>query len=84
MASDLIQILCDSSAIDAAIAELAKTRQGLVQTFLDGVDVSTQLVRVDCDKRFAATAGECRILLQPSDLLVEFLLASRAGERDGL
>lgn len=87
MAASTIEIRIDSSAVDLALsqlAQLAETRRELVQAFLNRIGGAAQLVRLDLDGDFAAGAGECRILFQPSDLLVEFLLASRAGECDGL
>lgn len=82
-----LEIFADSAALVAslsALTELAKTRGELVEAFLNALDTPAQLVRLDLDGLPAAGAGECRILFQPSDLLVEFLAASRTGERDGL
>lgn len=68
----------------AELLELAKSRGELVQAFLGGIDCAAQLCRLDLDGLPAAGAGELWIALEPSDLLVEFLAASRAGESDGL
>lgn len=82
-----IRIEVDSSQMIAAInslSEVAKTSREVVQRFLDGLDSLSHLVCVYSDVVVAPRAGESRIVLQPSDLLVEFLLAARAGECNGV
>lgn len=82
-----IQLCCDSRPFEAALASLAKAAdlsRETVQRFLGGLDCTAQIGRIDGDGDFALRADECWIVLQPSDLLVEFLAAFRTGERDGL
>ena len=78
-----IQILCDASPLDAAIAELLEhaasapleVRQGLLRR----LDTFPDLVRIDNDFAAACSAWECRVVLQPSDAFLELVLAVRAG-----
>lgn len=82
-----LELECDSAPFQAAVAslaELGKTSREVVQGFLGGLDSLAQLVRIDEDVVSAAGALECRIVLQPSDLFVEFLSAAGTGERDVL
>jgi len=66
------------------LAEFGKRSPEVVDRFLDGLDATAQLVRIDCDRIPAAGTSKRWIAFQPSDLLVEFLAASRTGERDGV
>lgn len=70
-------------ALDS-LAELAERSPQIVQGFLDRVGDTSQLARFDLDLRPAAATGDCRVALEPTDLLREFLLAARAGEIDGV
>lgn len=82
-----VTIHCDAAPFEAALAslsELAERSPELVRRFLDGVDPSTQLVRIETEDMTAPRAGECRTVLHPSDLLAEFLAAARTGDVDGL
>lgn len=82
-----LTIHCDAAPIEAAMAslsELAQRSPELVRRFLDGLEDSTQLMRIESEGLPAARAGECRTALHPSDLLVEFLAAARTGDVDGL
>lgn len=77
-----VNLQCDSEPLKAALeslAELAEFSGEVVQCFLDGLDSSAQLFRVDCEGFSASGTSELRIAFQPSDLLVEFLAAMRAG-----
>lgn len=72
----------DITPLTAALDLLAEVAQGsgeVVQRFLDGLDSTAQLVRIDVDVGPAAWTRNDRIVFQPSDLLVEFLAAARAG-----
>lgn len=72
----------DSKPLTAALNLLAKVAQSsgeVVQRFLNSLDSTAQLVRVDVDAVSAAGTWNGRIVFQPSDLLVEFLSAARAG-----
>lgn len=82
-----IEITGDSCRLTAALGSLEKVAEGspeLVRRFLGGIDGAAELVRVDLDGGFAARAGECRVVLEPSELFREFLGAAGAGEFDGL
>jgi hypothetical protein len=82
-----LTIHCDAAPFEAALAslaELAERSPELVRRFLDGLEDSTQLMRIESEGLTAAGAGECRTALHPSDLLVEFLAAARTGDLDGL
>lgn len=72
-----------SKALEA-LSALAERSPELVEGFLQGLDGASELVRVDLNLDPAVAAGECRISLQPSDSLREFLLASGAGQFDCL
>jgi hypothetical protein len=74
-----INLQCDAEPLKAALhslAELAELSGEVVQCFLDGLDSSAQLFRIDCEGFSGSETSELRITFQPSDLLVEFL----AGE----
>lgn len=82
-----LTLRCDAEPILAAISslsELAQRSPELVQRFLDGLDASSELVRVELDGLPASRTGECRTVLHPSNRLAEFLSAAGAGEFDGL
>ncbi|NNM70191.1 MAG: hypothetical protein HKM00_09570 [Gallionella sp.] len=82
-----IILTCDTALIDEALdllSDIAQTSHEVVQGFLGGLDSLSQLVRLDSDNASTPGAGEFRVVLQPSDLLVEFLTAARAGQNDGL
>lgn len=82
-----IVLRIDTAPLDAALAslsEVAQTSSEVVQRFLDGLDSASQLVGLDSDDVLATGAGDLWVVFQPSDLLVEFLLAARAGECNGL
>ena len=66
------------------LSELAKALPEVVQGFLDGLLDLSELVRVNRDGGTAGPAGELRILFEPSDLLRDFLAATRAGNVDGV
>ena len=86
MIHPILKIHCDLDALDAALqslSELAEHRTEVVQRFLDGIDSFSELVRIDAESLPALGAGQLRIALQPSDRLVEFLAAVRAGKFDG-
>jgi hypothetical protein len=77
-----VNLQCDAELLKAALhslAELAELPGEVVQCFLDGLDPSAQLFRIDCEGFSASGTSELRIAFQPSDLLVEFLAAMRAG-----
>lgn len=82
-----VHIFADTTPLCAALdslAELAQTRRDAVEAFLSGIDSTSQLFAIDQDALPTAGAGDLRIAFQPSDLLRNFLLASRTGERDVL
>ncbi len=86
MASATMTLQVDAGPLCAAIAslsEVADRSPQVVQSFLDSIDSSAQLVRFDGDLRSAARAGNQGIVLEPSDFLLDFLSAFRAGEFDG-
>jgi hypothetical protein len=77
-----VTLHADYVPLTAALDLLSEVAQGsgeVVQRFLDSLDSTSKLFRVDCDVVPAAGAGEYRIVFQPSDLIVEFLSTARAG-----
>lgn len=87
MNSAKITIQADAAPLLAAmqlLAEFAQHSREVVQGFLGGLDSLSQLVRLDSDNASTPGAGECWVVFQPSDLLVEFLLATGTGECDVL
>lgn len=87
MSNPTIILKCDTALIDEALdllSDIAQTSHEVVQGFLGGLNSLSQLVRIDRDRSTAARAGEHWVVFQPSDLLVEFLLATGTGERDVL
>ena len=82
-----LHIHCDTGPLDKAIAELLQLSEGrpeLVKAFVDRVDSLSKLVSLDLDVSPAPLAGDCRVLLQPTDCFLEFLAAARAGNFKGL
>lgn len=82
MKNKSLALHADSKPLTAALnllAEVAQSSGEVVQRFLNSLDSTAQLVRVDVDAFSAAGAWNGRIVFQPSDLLVEFLSAARAG-----
>ena len=78
-----VKIQCDDQPLQAAIRSLEALRQSspeLVKRFLDGIDSSSQLVCIDTDGSATATAGDLWVTFQPSNLLLDFLAAVRAGK----
>lgn len=76
-------ISCDASPMNGAIGSLkniAKRSPHLVQSFLDGLNSTAQLCRVDDDIFPATGTDKYRVVLQPSDLLADFLAAAGAGD----
>lgn len=67
-----------------SLENISKTSPEIFHRFFCGLDSLSQLVRIDRDRSTAARAGEHWVVFQPSDLLVEFLLATGTGERDVL
>jgi hypothetical protein len=75
----------DASAFQGAIAEASQFSEvfaELAQGHLDSPDFLSKLVRFESDRFSAMGAGECRILVYPSDLLLRFLAAIRASNVD--
>ncbi len=84
---DVCRLGCDTGPFDAAIASLEHVLElapQVVDRFLSGLDCASQLCRIDAGDGLALGAGEFRIVLQPSDLLRDFLAASLARNVDGL
>jgi hypothetical protein len=76
-------ITAHSPRLDVAISLLSKTAEHsreFVDLFLDTLGDRSQLVRLDVDDSAALSAGEIRIVLEPSERLLGFLAA--AGARD--
>lgn len=76
-------IACDSGPFQAALATLEQVAHGrveLVQGFLSSCNAAAQLVRIDIDSTPAAGTCQMRVVLQPSDALLAFLAAVRAGD----
>lgn len=78
---------CDPSPLEAALnslSEIAELSPEIVQRFFCRLDSASQLVRIDSDDVLASGASNLRVVLQPSDLFVEFLSAAGAGECHGV
>lgn len=76
-----VKISCDSLPLEAALASLTDLANGsdeVVNRFLSGLDSQAQLVRVDGDVVTGSSANEVRVILQPSDLLCNFLATHAA------
>jgi len=83
-----IRIACDASALAPVLADLKALLEPspqpgsqLRELVLDLLDDPEQLVRFDID-RSAASAGELRVALQPSNRLLDLVAALRAGNWD--
>ena len=79
-----LKIQCDDQPFQAALRSLEELQQSfpeLVKRFLGRINSSSQLVRINADGGAAATTGDLRVTFQPSDLLLDFLAAARAGKR---
>nr|WP_025041007.1 hypothetical protein [Nitrosospira briensis] len=76
-----LEVDCDATALTAALdslsAKLPDLPLEIVQRFLDS---GTELCSVHSEGFVAGGANKLLILLQPSDLLVEFLAAVGAGD----
>ena len=64
----------------ALLKQLAEVSPEIVRSFLSGLDSLAQLCCVNSHIPLALGAGELRVLLQPSDLLRDFLAASGTGD----
>ena len=85
MAELTIQIEVDSSPLMAALSAFQlEAGTDRAQLFLDGLLDLSELARVHVDSSAASRAGRCLVVLEPSDLLAEFVSAVRAGEGDRL
>lgn len=76
----------DTRAVQAAVSalgDLAKTRAEVVQEFLRTEDSLFDLRQIHADG-LSACAGEVRLRLEPTDRLLRFLAACRAGNVDGV
>lgn len=88
MATVQLSIETDASPLQATLGELLEQaadlpleiRNGLVRRF----ESIAQTFRVDLDNSAAAGAGNLRVVLQPSDALLELVGALRAGQFDFL
>lgn len=75
----MLFITTDISPFKSSFEDVAHIPHELVQRFLGGLDSLSQLIRVDTDSFPATGAREIKVILYPSDLLVEFLAAHRAS-----
>ncbi|MDN7965577.1 hypothetical protein QZM92_26715 [Burkholderia multivorans] len=85
MSALTVRLLVDASALSSALAELSQLAERFpdaVQVLLDGSLGIAELARLDPNIGFADWAGECRIALQPSERLRDFLAAFRALDVD--
>jgi hypothetical protein len=82
-----VTISADASQLAPVLAELRElverstARGELAPAELDLLDEPSQLVCFDVDGS-ASPAGELRVLLQPTDRLLELVAALRAWDRD--
>lgn len=85
MSALTIRLSADASALSAALAELSEFPERLhevVELPFDRELGLTEFARVDRDVRIAGGADECRVLLQPSERLLDLLAAFRARDVD--
>lgn len=78
-----LRLTLDTGASDPAARSLANFAQRspeIVERFLDSLDSFEELFRVHVDDRSAPRTGELRIVLEPTDRLVNFLATSGAGD----
>lgn len=68
----------------SALSEIAKRVPQAVDAFLGLFQSSGELVRVDGERFPAASAGDLRVVLQPSDRLLGFVAAFGTRDRDDL
>lgn len=71
-----------SSALDEALSELASAPREFLQRFVDRPHLVAKLFRIDSDLLAASAANEMRIVLQPSERLLELVAALRTGDVD--
>jgi len=62
--------------------EIADVPPELLQRVLDLFKVPAEVFSFDLDRGSAPRAGECRVLLKPSDAFLDLLAALRARKRD--
>lgn len=75
-----LNIQCDDEPLKAALNSLSKLPKEVIQGFLNELDSGAQLLLVHSEGFPTVKASEVRVILQPSDLLLEFLAAMRAGD----
>ena len=68
----------------SALADAAKRFPEIRDLLVDIFHGSVELVRIDRDGLFATRAIDGGILLEPSDRLLELVLAAGTGQRDVL
>ncbi len=75
-----LRIVVDDSALQDALAELKSYLSGNAIELPESI---SQLATVNLDSGTATGAGELRIILKPSNTLLEFMSAARIGTRNG-
>ena len=66
----------------SALADAAKRCPEIGDLLVDFLHGGVELTRIDVDGLFAARAVDGGVLLEPSEHLLELVLAARAGQRD--
>lgn len=86
MASCSVQISGDTQALqallDSLLEEFSKLALEVRNGFLCRFEAIPEPFCLDGDGGSALRTGECRVVLQPSDALLELVRAFRAGELD--
>lgn len=85
MPSTSISIGANASAIEALLAEFLQAPLQVLQAFVHGVEALGQAAwtaRIDADLGTAPGAPDLRVVLEPSQALLELAAALRAGHLD--
>ena len=84
MATATLRLTCEQSPelvrSMASLAKLAERSPKCVQRFFRSRKSFAKAIRIDEDLLPASVADEMRVVLQPSDRLVQFLAAMGAGD----
>lgn len=86
-----IRLLVDTSSLDAAMDELKTYLDSpsnaflkIIEGFLGGINSLSEIVSFNTDNSPTSSAGDVRVLLEPSDSFGELLAALRASELHGM
>lgn len=75
-----LDLTADTSEIELPLAQLAQLSPERLKLFFNLIDAGVQLIRIDLESDTAEGANKMRVRFQPSDLFLDFLSASWAGD----